>query len=68
MFIIVNIQELGPGESYFQWRNFSTLGFWGIGLLVHAFSVFLPTALLGKNWEEQKIKQLMEQEKNNKWE
>lgn len=68
MFVIVNIQELDPGESYFQWHNFSTLGFWGIGLLAHAFSVFLPTALLGKNWEEQKIKQLMEQEKNNKWE
>ena len=67
MIVIVNIQELDPGESYFQWHNFFTLGFWGIGLLAHAASVFLPSALLGKEWEEKKIKQLMEQDKN-KWE
>ncbi len=68
MIMIVNIQELDPGESYFQLHNFFTLLAWGVGLLAHALGVFLPSALLGKNWEEKKIKQLMEQEKNNKWE
>ena len=68
MIVIVNIQELDPGESYFHWHNFATLGFWGIGLLVHGFSVFLPAALFGKNWEENKIKHFMEQDKNTKWE
>ncbi|WP_309642380.1 2TM domain-containing protein [Flavobacterium sp.] len=68
MIIIVNIQNLKAGESYFHWHNFTTVFFWGIGLLGHALSVFLPTVLLGKNWEEKKIKQLMDQEKNNKWE
>ena len=68
MIVIVNYQNLEAGESYFHWHNFTTIGFWGIGLLAHAFTVFLPTALLGKNWEEKKIKQLMDQEKNNKWE
>ena len=67
MIVIVNIQNLKPGENYFQWHNFFTLGFWGIGLLSHAASVFLPSVLLGKEWEEKKIKQLMEQDKN-KWE
>ena len=68
MIMIVNMQELDPGESYFKLHNFFTLLAWGVGLLAHALSVFLPSALLGKNWEEKKIKQLMEQEKNNKWE
>ncbi len=54
--------------NYFALRNFSTAFFWGIGLVAHALSVFLPTTLLGKNWEERKINELMEKEKNNKWE
>lgn len=68
MIVIINIQDLEPGESYFQWHNFITLFFWGIGLLSHGLSVFLPTMILGQNWEERKIKELMEKEKNSKWE
>ncbi|QDO94345.1 2TM domain-containing protein [Formosa sediminum] len=65
---IVNTQHLEAGESYFQWQNFTTLFFWGIGLVAHGASVFLPTLVIGKNWEDEKIKELMEKEKNHKWE
>ena len=68
MFVVINYQNLGEGESYFQWHNFITAFFWGIGLLAHGLSVFLPGMILGNNWEERKIKELMEKEKNNKWE
>jgi len=68
MILIVKIQSLAPGESYFQMEVFSVLVFWGIGLLAHALSVFLPTVLLGKDWEEKKIKELMDRDKNNQWE
>lgn len=68
MIVIINIQNLEAGESYFQWHNFITLFFWGIGLLSHGLSVFLPTMILGKNWEERKIKELMDKEMNSKWE
>ena len=69
MFVIMNIQNLGPGESYFQFKNFFTAFFWGIGLLAHGMATFVPYFILGKDWEERKIKQLMEQErKENKWE
>lgn len=68
MIIIVNIQNLEEGQSYFQWHNFITAFFWGIGLLAHGLSVFLPGMILGNDWEERKIKELMEKEKNNKWE
>ena len=66
MIIIVNIQELDKGESYFQFKIFSTVFFWGIGLVAHGLSVFGPDIFLGSNWEEQKIKELMDKEKFNK--
>jgi uncharacterized integral membrane protein len=69
MLVIVNVQNLEPGESYFQFKNFITAFFWGIGLLAHAMGTFIPYFILGKDWEERKINQLMEQErKGNKWE
>lgn len=64
MIVIINIQDLQPGESYFQYKNFFTLFFWGIGLAVHGLSVFLPDFILGKDWEERKIKEYMEKDKN----
>ncbi len=63
MIVIINIQNLEPGESYFQFRNFMTAFFWGIGLLAHAMGIFIPYFILGKDWEERKIKELMEKEK-----
>lgn len=68
MIIITNINNLKVGESYFQLKNFFTAFFWGIGLLAHGVSVFLPDIILGKQWEERKIKEFMEKEKqNNQW-
>lgn len=66
---IVNYQNLGPNEDFFGLRLFSTPIFWGIGVLAHGLSVFMPTWFLGKDWEERKIKELMEKQKSdNKWE
>ncbi|KFC23725.1 2TM domain-containing protein [Epilithonimonas lactis] len=61
--VLINYQDLKPGESYFKYENFITLFFWGIGLLAHAMSVFVPQFVLGKNWEERKIRELMDKEK-----
>ncbi|TYB77128.1 2TM domain-containing protein [Bizionia myxarmorum] len=59
MIVVLNIQALEPGESYFHFENFFTLTFWGFGLLVHGLSVYLPNWVLGKNWEERKISEYM---------
>lgn len=69
MIIIVNIQNLDKEESYFQLENFFTAFFWGIGIVAHALSVFGPNLFLGNDWEEKKIKELMEKEKSEqqKW-
>ena len=64
MIVIINIQDLEPGESYFQYKNFFTLFFWGIGLAIHGLTVFLPGIVLGKKWEERKIKEFMDNEKD----
>jgi uncharacterized integral membrane protein len=68
LIFFLNVENLDQGESYFQFKNFMTAFFWGIGLLAHALSTFLPYFILGKDWEERKIKELMEKEKANKWE
>ena len=66
LIVYFNFRELAPNESYFQYKNFVTFFFWGIGLLAHAATLFLPGMLLGKQWEDQKIKQLMDQEYKKK--
>ena len=64
----LNVKDVEQGESYFQFKNFQSAFFWGIGLLAHGMSTFVPYLILGKNWEERKIKELMEKEKANNWE
>ena len=68
MIVFLNVKNLDPGESYFQFKNFMTAFFWGIGLLAHGLSVFVPNWIMGQNWVERKIKEFMEKEKANKWE
>jgi len=65
MIVFLNVKNLDPGETYFQFKNFMTAFFWGIGLVAHGFSVFVPNWIIGQNWEERKIKEFMEKEKNN---
>jgi hypothetical protein len=60
MIVVYNIKHLEPGESYFQFKNFFTATFWGIGLLAHVIVVFLPNLGFMKDWEEKKIRKLMD--------
>ncbi|KQM63107.1 2TM domain-containing protein [Chryseobacterium sp. Leaf201] len=59
----VNYKALKPHESIWQFKYFSLPVFWGIGLAVYALRVFVPGFIFGNNWEEKKIKELMEKEK-----
>ena len=43
----------------FPWVVFTALG-WGLGLLGHGLSTFGHNIILGRNWEERKITELME--------
>ena len=75
-YIIVNslifgikiIRNLTHGESFseaiFDINFYGVWLFWGIGLAFHAFAVFGVDNLLGKNWEENKIKQFMDEDEH----
>lgn len=52
----------------YLWFIWTMLG-WGIGLFFHAMRVFNWFPFLNKDWEERKIRQFMEEDKNkNKFE
>ncbi|TRW23059.1 histidine kinase [Flavobacterium zepuense] len=48
------------------WFFYPAMG-WGLGVAIHAMSVFNFMPFLGSGWEERKIKELLERERNNKW-
>lgn len=51
----------------FHWFWFPIFG-WGMGLAFHAMDAFKYNPFLGRNWEEKKVKELMEEEKRkNNW-
>ncbi|MGL6298475.1 MAG: 2TM domain-containing protein [Methanobacteriaceae archaeon] len=60
--IIINLIS-SPNSFWFYWVT----GFWGIGLFFHFLSVFvLNRNILGKEWEDRKIKEYMEKEERKK--
>jgi hypothetical protein len=68
LLLYVYTREEGLVEGLQDLSNYFTAFFWGIGLLAHAAGVFMPNILFGREWEERKIKELMEKEKRNSWE
>lgn len=50
-----------PGVWWFKW---ALIG-WGMGLAAHGLSVFVFSSIMSKDWEEKKIKELMEKNKEN---
>lgn len=71
IFIFVfNSNILSEKSIHIEFGQLSLPFFWGIGLFAHWASVFGPNLFLGKNWEEKKIKEILEKEKQqrNQWE
>ncbi len=73
VYLIVNILIMIPIFKYSDWDeisiwSFSTAIFWGIGLLFHAYGVFGKNIIFSKDWEERKVKELMEKDKYKYWE
>jgi hypothetical protein len=62
--IFINLYTT-PNNLWFYWP----LMWWGVGVVFHGLKVFEVFPVLGKDWEERKIKELMEKEKEgkNKW-
>lgn len=60
--IFINLKT-SPNHLWFWWPM---LG-WGVGIVFHAFGVFGHNIVLGKDWEEKKIKEMMDKDSNNKY-
>ena len=54
--VVINLLT-SPEYLWFIWPIIG----WGVGLLIHAFTVF--GNVMGKDWEERKIKEIMEKDK-----
>jgi len=55
---IINVLT-GHGRWWFVWPAVG----WGIGIAVHALSAFGLIGLLGRDWEERRLKELIEEER-----
>ena len=55
---IINVLT-GNGRWWFVWPAVG----WGIGIAVHALSAFGLIGLLGRDWEERRLKELIEEER-----
>ncbi|MDK2915964.1 MAG: hypothetical protein PWR25_521 [Euryarchaeota archaeon] len=64
IFIIVNVflfilnMVISPGAFWFYWVTI----FWGVGLAVHALDTYGSGRFFGRDWEERKIREIMERE------
>ena len=61
---LIFINLLTSPDHYWFW--YPMIG-WGIGICFHAWGVFNRSSKLGKDWEERKIKEFMENDTNNKY-
>ncbi len=52
----------GHGRWWFVWPAIG----WGIGLTIHALATFGMIGLLGRDWEQRRLKELMEEEQRRR--
>lgn len=57
--LLLNIDFDLNFSNWLRWNILTTPFFWGIGLLIHGVCVFGIKTKLFRDWEEQKIKELM---------
>ena len=65
VFILVNLFLLAVNlltTPHFLWFFFPLLG-WGIGLVIHGLTMFSSVGVFGRDWEERKVREYLEQER-----
>jgi len=50
-------------EAFWDFGTFAIWIFWGIGLFFHAMGVFGPNIFFGKDWEQRKMNEFMDEDK-----
>lgn len=59
---VINYYTNGWSYAWFLWAAFG----WGIGIVFHAVGVFQWNPFFNKDWEERKIKEFMDQDKDGR--
>jgi len=67
-YIVVNVFLIlligfNSSSGFRGFGPYATAFFWGIGLLFHFIGVFGFNFILGKNWEQRKLEEFMEKER-----
>ena len=52
-------------EAFFDFATFALWMFWGIGVVFHALGVFSKSSKRIRDWEQRKLNQFIEEEKQN---
>lgn len=77
VFIVINtvistvkiMNNMNNGETFedalYDFSTFASWLVWGLGLSLHAFSVFILPLVLGHDWEARKIEKYMNDELQN---
>ncbi|MFD1360090.1 2TM domain-containing protein [Lentibacillus salinarum] len=67
VYILVSILLLIINMITFDgyWWFLYPLGGWGIGVIIHGLTTFAD-GILGRDWEEKKIKKYLEKDRDNK--
>lgn len=61
MLVLIGINiKFSPNHVWFFWPLMG----WGLGLFFHGVKVFNWFPFLGKDWEQKKLQQFMDEEKN----
>lgn len=65
LFLLIINLVYSPEHLWFYWP----LMWWGLGVVIHGLKVFGVFPVFAKDWQEKKIKELMDKEKsrNEKW-
>ncbi len=67
VYVLVNLfliaSNVQNGERLDNINIYWTPIVWGVGLIAHGAAVFLPGVFLGSDWEEKKIRELMDKYK-----
>lgn len=59
--MIIVSNSLVAKNGFADADGYMTALFWGFGLLAHGLAVFAPNFIMGRNWEERKIQEILNQ-------
>ncbi len=61
--LFINSDFIDEGfNNWLNWNLYLTPFLWGIGLFIHWIKVFNPNVIFSKQWEERKIKEIMDKD------